>query len=526
MPFESLTFRWNLELPGVPYRWLPLIHPYDPDLPLFPVYYFHTAVSPVPGRRPSLADRVFGYVERLSVADGARLSCTLVTNKNLAAPENERFRDAAEAAALERLGGRDPVRRPDLAGAFQPPHQATNRLLEELWERVVVNAYGDALPFGRLWDEVLGVARFVASFRSQSGRKGELIQTHYFASRFGERIQSGGDVPQLDFYLLPSADELVDTQNPLVAFPRFKQLLDASRAFCQAYGYIVQVGGGQSLYGFRSPGKLSNESLLAMAGTIPARHRDPFFEAFNAMGKGAHRTVILLLMLHNLRTGHLRPDALGPAEIGSLYSTLRGSYLAPKVVSIYVQQCWANPHALPVDLWVEAFLKWPANVWPVRKEAGREPLDTVLRASRNLGKVERLIWVAAQARKVHSSACDDALWCLKKSSDSDARGANPLACGICAPQIRGVCPAYAAIADKTVALNRHRTRESFGVHTSARNNTDPAQVFVNAEGLSIYEQIFDDFSPTDDPNGLNGFPDRVPHPDSLTVSEFVERYGR
>ena len=40
MPFESLAFRHTYDFTGFPDRWLPLIHLYDADLPLFPVTIF------------------------------------------------------------------------------------------------------------------------------------------------------------------------------------------------------------------------------------------------------------------------------------------------------------------------------------------------------------------------------------------------------------------------------------------------------------------------------------------------------
>jgi hypothetical protein len=45
---------------------------------------------------------------------------------------------------------------------------AANPFLAEVWERVVSNHYDGKLPFGRLWDEVLGLARWVASWNSPS----------------------------------------------------------------------------------------------------------------------------------------------------------------------------------------------------------------------------------------------------------------------------------------------------------------------------------------------------------------------
>lgn len=67
MPFESLSFRHTFHFADIPHRWLPLISLYDPDLPLFPIYYFHLLRNNLtPGARPLITDRAFGYVEHLN----------------------------------------------------------------------------------------------------------------------------------------------------------------------------------------------------------------------------------------------------------------------------------------------------------------------------------------------------------------------------------------------------------------------------------------------------------------------------
>lgn len=530
MPFEGLTSRHTMNLPDLPSRWLPLIHAYDPDLPLFPIYYFHALPAGMAtNHRPTQSERVFGYIERVNITENGDVSVTVVTNKDLRQAQNLSYLEAATHLVRERLGVNDAVTKSDVTNCFSAPLDYANAVLGETWERVVADAYGNRLPFGRLWDEVLGLARFVASWNSQSGRKGELIQTHYFASRFGTRIQAGGGIPQVDFFLLPTIAELQDASNPLTHFPEFRLLTELAAEFRRLFCADMDIEGIR-FSKFRNPrgGKFDTAGFFDLVGQLNFALRPIATECFNTFGKGPPRTVIFLLMLADLRSGAVSPGTFTSVQCGALYDQLRGAYQSSKVLEIYAQQCFGNPAALPIDTWIATFLRWPLTVWPKGRE--RDPHRALFAQSRNLGKVERLIWIAAQARKVHSSACNDALWCLKKSSgeeeaDTTARGANPLACNICLRAIRDACPAFQSIRTLRVCFNRPRTADdAFSVRTSADDNATPNQSFLSCNGKSIYGDIVDDFSPRDDPAGFAPYPDPQHGGSDISVDEFVRIY--
>jgi hypothetical protein len=369
-----------------------------------------------------------------------------------------------------------------------------------------------------MWDPVFGLARFVASWYSPSGRKGELIQTHYFVSRFGERIQAAGDIPQNDFFLLPTFDEITDASNPLIIFPKFSKLLSGTKAFVSRNTREVQVGTLRlSAFTGRGTSKLNGRRIEALASTHSDPERIALIEAFNAFDKGPSRTIIFLLMLGDLSERRLNPASLTPGDIGHLYDDLGRSYQSPKVIALYSQQCFGNVSSIPIDDWVKTFFKYPLSVYPQR---GRV-VSPIMSDSHNLGKVERLLWIAAQARKVHSSACDDAIWCTKYNSEKKPRGANPLACKICI--LRNSCPAFNLISGSPVVFNGARPHNGFSITTTARDNRTPRQRFVRAAGWGKYKDVVDDFSPVDDPDGYREFPaHNVDRP--ISVSEFVEHY--
>ena len=364
-----------------------------------------------------------------------------------------------------------------------------------------------------------------ASWNSPSGRKGELIQTHYFMSKFGVRIQASGDVPQVDFYLAPTIQELTDLTNPLSLFPAFSKLAKIANLVQSKLCETVAVD-DLTLSKFNNPvkGRFNTQATLGIleSALIPHTHRQLAIECFNSFDKGPQRTIIFLLMLDDLRQGRLKPALLTSEQCGSIYDGLSGTYQSPKAIQIYAQQSFGNVHAMPIDTWIETFFKWPLVVWPTKRT--KQKYHSIFSGSRNLGKTERLLWVAAQARKVHSSACNDILWCTKYSSEKKPRGANPLACNICLENIRNCCPAYNEIKDKSISLNDTEKDGADFYIVTTQNKSSQTQSFVACAGYSIYDGIYDDFSPADNPSGFAPFIPVKYDKKLITVQQFIDLY--
>ena len=133
MAFESLAYRHTLSLPELPDRWLPLIHLYDPDLPLFPIYYFHVLSDNLPeGHRPSDNERAFGYIERINMVEGTGAEVSIVLNKNLELSADNHYLGPVTNGVKERLGILDPVTHADIANAFESPLDISNNVLSEM----------------------------------------------------------------------------------------------------------------------------------------------------------------------------------------------------------------------------------------------------------------------------------------------------------------------------------------------------------------------------------------------------------
>ena len=66
MSFESLSETYSITIDGFPQEWMPLTYLYDPDLPLFPIQYFHLLDPELPsGQRPNERERLFGFMAKI-----------------------------------------------------------------------------------------------------------------------------------------------------------------------------------------------------------------------------------------------------------------------------------------------------------------------------------------------------------------------------------------------------------------------------------------------------------------------------
>jgi len=225
----------------------------------------------------------------------------------------------------------------------------------------------------------------------------------------------------------------------------------------------------------------------------------------------------------------LNPANLSAADAADIAVNM-GGWQSKKVISIYSQQCHGNHHCFPMDTWIAAFLWHPLRVAKYNAKSGQSSgsaanilaISNFISSATLLGKVERLLWVTAQARKIHSPVCDDALWCVKASGDLKARGANPLACNACHAPIRTVCPAYLSIQGQAVAFNGSDPDADFDIITSAGDNVTHGQRFERCE---TEQGVIDEDTTTDWAIAFGTYPNPA-HPDgaSMTVEEFVDLY--
>jgi hypothetical protein len=330
-----------------------------------------------------------------------------------------------------------------------------------------------------------------------------------------------------DFFLLPTWEEFTDLGNPLSFFGEFTNLLIAARDFTNQECSTVNVG-SHSFSKFelatRHPGqRLNTANLHSIFDTFQA-YRSQLLGCFSAFDRGPLRTVIALMMFDDLRSSRWNPLTLTNVECGEMYIDLEGARQTPKVIQLYSQQCFGNEQVLPIDNWIETFLSGPLNFTPTLKKLLKKE---ALNSSAKWGRIERVIWVASQARKVHSTVCADILWCVrygapKNGTKTFMRSANPLSCKICASVVRNACPAYASIEQEPVVFNASSTQAdgTFLIGTSAGDNVTGGQTFVECRKQGD-ANLLDVYSPNDEPAKYSNYPSPRLKRNHCTVKEFV-----
>ena len=345
MAFESLSETYEIAIENFPSEWLPLTYLYDPDLPLFPIQYFHILDPKLAkGHRPGERDRLFGFIHHINLHE-SDLSVTVIINKDVNLAGNAQYIEPLKQGE-SRLGLGDPVTLSDIRSPFSASLANSNKIVEELWYKVIDGSFGKSLPFGKMWDPVYGLVRFIASWNSAGGRKGELIQTHSFLSGFGVKIQTGNNI-HVDFYLLPTFEELSDKNNPLNIFPRFADLANASEDFAIKYcetksSRFRHQFSSFSLSKTNAGSKLKTSVILKIIEDANQKSKRALFDNYSAFDRGPQRSIISLMMFNDLRNQLWNPATFTPAVCGEMYAQLKGTYQTPKVIQLYAQQCFGS----------------------------------------------------------------------------------------------------------------------------------------------------------------------------------------
>src|ERR1700722_12176694 len=120
MPFEALAYGIALQFDDVPPQWAPLVFPFDPDLPLFPLLYFHVLANDLGDHRPAREDRAFGYIRSVLIDLNTRvLTAQIICNKDLnLEPHAARFMESVRTEVSHRLGLSDRVLIGDIENLF------------------------------------------------------------------------------------------------------------------------------------------------------------------------------------------------------------------------------------------------------------------------------------------------------------------------------------------------------------------------------------------------------------------------
>ncbi|WP_371504285.1 hypothetical protein [Nitrosopumilus adriaticus] len=425
-------------LDDIPIQWGQKFELYYPDLPGFPTVYVHFTTE---------NHRVYGFpiTANFNQTTDKKGSVELTFISNIDLDSEPDLKELAKTELENRFGVSDKVSWNDIKSSCNGNQQYED-FLKSLW--IPISAmHGEQLPFGRFYEEIYSIIRFVAAWNPKTGRQSEMRMLYNFVSIFGEGIKIDTKWDHLDFFLLPTYED-VRSEN-FSDFPKFNELFEAMKIIWNEEFTVETPFKGGVIHSMRGawPDKKDGfmqkiTGRLVSSGKMnPTQktHIDRLVDMFN---RSPPRTSYFVWSIMSIKDTDYK--SWSKDDFVKFYlDASSGVGISPKVVACFLQQGFEKEEFIPIDTWVGAFHEHALGI--------KEQKD-FFEAFVHLGKLERLIWIASQANKTNIKSFFDTLWCTRfgNNGNKQLRGANPISCYEC--KLRSTCPGYDLISQKNVLV--------------------------------------------------------------------------
>lgn len=440
----QLNHKTEIEINGIPIQWIPKIELYYPDLPQFPIMYIHAQIN---NNRLVACPVAVSYE---IIQDKCNAKFLVFTNLEPEAEVADKIKDEIE----NRIGFSNPVNKQTVIDCCKGQPEFIN-ILTDVWQ-YIEKSYGPSIPYGRFYEEMFSIPRFVAAWVPKTGRQSEMRMLYNFMSEFGEEVYLPPDWDHLEYYIIPSYTDVIN--NDYSDFPNFKKLYSAMKKIFELDfsnsitidevtfkvmpkawekkkdEFIENVSGK-----YYSTGQLTETDKYYLELLVDAFNRHPwraafFISAFMNIENTDYRTWSKNFFNTFYRKGN---KLVGYSE---------------KVIACFLQQGFGKEEIIPVDTWIKTFYQFPLGI---RK------MPTFFDSFDMLGKLERVIWLASQSNKTNMKNFFDILWCQRYGTigNRELRGVNPLACSICS--LSTTCVGLSKIKNERVLISNTLKPEDF-----------------------------------------------------------------
>jgi len=445
---EPLQYEAPIVLRDIPLQWISRIELYYPDLPGFPIVYVHSSDD---------NRRLYGFPASISYRIKNDTSCDteIIFLCNVDLKTDERALRIIISQLEERFGISGRFGREEVLAACGSNEEYA-KFFSSLWDTAIDRVMGGLIPYGKFYEEIFSIVRFVSAWNPKTGRQSEMRMLYNFLSAFGEKIETRGRWNFASFYLLPTYGDILDGK--LDKFPKFSTLLNAMKKIW-AHDFTSAKIKNKSLLEANikcmekawpeNKEKFIREIIEPLKTRWNIRDDDTelhtelkylewLVDAFNRYPRRAAFFVwsIMTIMSKNYK------DWDKSFFVDFYLSGIQGG-ISPKVVACFLQQGFGKDELIPVDTWVESFYKGALGI---------DNNEDFFKSFSKLGKLERLIWLSSQAKKTNMSEFFHMLWCIRYgvTGNLQIRRANPIACYLCS--LRSVCPGYTKISERKVFL--------------------------------------------------------------------------
>jgi len=518
---EPIQYEHLYVFENIPLQWIQSFEIFYPDLKNFPVTYVHVKTD---------SGRAYGFPVNISIFDSKQGKCsikvTFLCNKK---QSDKEFEQIIKKELEGRFGISNPLTYEDIDNCTSD--ERMKDFLKIIWKKASL-LFGESYPYGKLFDEMYSIIRFVAAWNPKTGKQSEMRAVYNFQSLFGEKIEIQGDWSFLDFFLIPTYEEV---QKLSVAdFPKFQEMYQSLEKIWPIHWKLkgtykitcntchkefanqkYTIDDVKNLIQEKKKGKthgghdfsILKEGIEMFAadggwgdnigefdqkfakvweekGIIDSRQRHVLNKLVSAFNRSPGRTTYFVWALMSInQKPYQNYDKEHYVEFYKLAEKTNFIGVSQKVVGCFLQQGFEHEQMIPIDTWVESFHKGPLGI---------ESKFDFFNSFSMLGKLERMIWQVSQAKKTNADPLMNVLWCMRfgETGNNVIRFANPLSCYACEFHKQG-CLGFENIRNKMVLIKDEKDVTIETIETE--KNKDKGKKIVTKEIIQSIENNEFDF---------------------------------
>lgn len=412
----NLSYETTIEINNIPIQWIPKIELYYPDLPQFPIMYIHVHIDTA---------RLIACPVSVSfkiTEDTCTASFYVLTNIS----PTDKINQLIYTEISNRIGFSDRITKQTVIDCCKDDSSYIG-LLTDLWQ-YIEKSYGPSIPYGRFYEEIYSIPRFVAAWQPKTGRQSEMRMLYNFMSAFGEEVSFPINWKHLEYYVIPAYTDVIEKNYD--DFPTFKKLyITIKKLFKLDFTNSINIDGVDFQVMPKAWKQNKDDFINSVSGKYflsgdlseeEKYYSEMLVDAFN---RHAWRAAYFISAFLNIENSDYRKWS--KQFFNDFYE--KGNKLkgySEKVIACFLQQGFAKEELIPIDTWIETFYQFPLGI------ASRSEFYNNFDM---LGKLERVIWLASQSNKTNMKNFFDLLWCQRYGTigNKSLREVNPLACSLC-----------------------------------------------------------------------------------------------
>ena len=437
----ELTHEMEITINDIPLPWISKIEIYYPDLPQFPILYIHTHAG---GQRIIACPVSVNYNINATSCDA---TFTVLSNVE----SNDFYRQKIQAELAERIGVSNKISINDIVNCCNGNDQYIS-LFTDLWQ-YIQSSYGAYIPYGKFYEEVFSIVRFVSAWQPKTGRQSEMRMLYNFMSAFGEKVTLTDKWKHLEFFAIPTLQDI--SNNCFFEFPTFSILDSAMRKLFDEFFiadvtiYNTDFKVMQSAWGRNKDSFICNVTEpLFRANQLTEDEKLNAEKLVDAFNRHSWRAAYFISSYINIQSDYAHWSKQFFMDFYTKGNKFKG--YSEKVVACFLQQGFLNPEVVPIDTWIKTFYEFPLGI---------DNNNQFFNSFSNLGKLERVIWLASQSNKTNMRAFFDVLWCQRYgvNGNTKLRGVNPISCYSC--KLKNTCVGVSNKNEARIYLLNNHTNE-------------------------------------------------------------------